>query len=179
MDCRRTTKFLAAGEDAGNPELEKHLATCTSCRQLRLAILDLERLGRDQRQADLSLLSVRETQLQASAMLARRLKQGVDISASPPSRFMWRPILAACAAAVLVAAVAFTWFRFASGTVPLSASEMAALDARIELLSRHVGDDLQGFRDRHRDNEVLTGVEAISASLRIDIASSAMHINME
>jgi len=46
-------------------------------------------------------------------------------------------------------------------------------------LARRVGDDLRGFRDRNRENELLTGVEAISASLRIDIASSTMALKLE
>jgi len=179
MNCRLATKILAAGESTGNPELDEHLTTCAKCRELRSIILDLDRLGSDRRQDDLSPSSIRDTRLKASALLARRLEQGADVSTSPAVRFMWRPILAACAAAALVAFVAFAWFRFASGTERISASEMAALDTRIELLTRHVGDDLRGFRDRHRDPEAPTGLEAVSAWLRIDIASSVMHINME
>jgi len=183
MNCRRAMRLSISGKNCGNPELEEHLAACTRCRQLRAIILDLERLGGEQRQADLSPDSIRETRSLAAAALAGRPDQAANVNAAPSVISLWRPVLATCAAAVLVAAVAFAWLRSwhgpASKTAPLSASEMTALDKRIDLLAQRVGDDLRGFRDRHRDREIPTGLEAISASLKIEIASSVMHVDVE
>jgi len=183
MNCRRAIKILTAGKGSGDARLAEHLATCAKCRQHKTTILDLEHLGGEELQVDLSPVSIHETRLQASAMLAGRLKLIAGSSAATPTRFLWRPILASCAATILVAAIIFAWLLATPGrtvwNATLSAHEAAALDTKIELLTRHVGDDLRGFRNRHRENELLTGVEAISASLRIDIASSTMALKLE
>ncbi|MEI6217790.1 MAG: hypothetical protein WCP86_02730 [bacterium] len=183
MNCRGAIKLLVVGKTTGNAELEEHLATCTKCRQRRTIILDLEQLGGERRRGDISPISMHETRLQASAILASRLKLSTGSSAATPTRFLWRPILASCAATILVAAIIFAWLRAtpwrAGWNATLSAQEAATLDTKIDLLARRVGDDLRGFRDRNRENELLTGVEAISASLRIDIASSTMALKLE
>lgn len=186
MNCRQALKISVTGDKTGNAELAAHLAGCSKCRQLQEIIVSLEQLGGQQRQNDLSSSAVRETRLQAAALLVEKREHAARIALPSifPLRFLARPVLATLAAAsVLISVVTLSWMYLQSGdtggTEALSASEMAALDSRIGRLAGRLDENLRGFRSRYMESERGGSVEVMCASLRTDIASSSLDIRRE